>query len=66
MTITKRKVKIINTKLKNLLGESLTHLDEEFETFRKETLKVKDYLLHSTQTSEFRLITMPARETSER
>ena len=44
MTITKRKVKIINTKLKNLLGESLTHLDEEFETFKKGIFKVKDYL----------------------
>lgn len=44
MSITKRKVKIINTKLKNLLGESLTHLDEEFETFKKGICKVKDYL----------------------
>lgn len=44
MTITKRKVKMINTKLKNLLGESLTHLDEEFETFKKGIFKVKDYL----------------------
>jgi len=42
--ITKRKIKVINTKMKNLLGESLTHLDEEFESFRKGILKVKDYL----------------------
>ncbi len=28
----------------NLLGESLTHLDKEFESFKKGILKVKDYL----------------------
>lgn len=44
MAITKRKVKIINTKLKNLLGESLAHLDEEFETLKKGIYKVRDYL----------------------
>ncbi|MBR1504459.1 MAG: transposase, partial [Prevotella sp.] len=42
--ITKRKVKVLKTKMKNLLGESLTHLDEEFESFKKGILKVKDYL----------------------
>ena len=42
--ITKRKVKVLKTKMKNLLGESLTHLDEEFEKFKKGILKVKDYL----------------------
>ena len=30
--------------MKNLLGESLTHLDDEFESFKKGILKVKDYL----------------------
>ena len=30
--------------MKNLFGESLTHLDEEFEKFKKGILKVKDYL----------------------
>ena len=43
--ITQRKIKVLNTKIKNLLGESLTHLDEEFESFKKGVLKVKDYLL---------------------
>ena len=43
-SITKRKIKVLNTKMKNLLGESLTHLDDEFESFRKGILKVKDYL----------------------
>ena len=42
--ITKRKIKVLNTKMKNLLGESLTHLDDEFESFKKGILKVKDYL----------------------
>ena len=42
--ITQRKIKVLKTKMKNLLGESLTHLDEEFESFRKGILKVKDYL----------------------
>ena len=42
--ITKRKIKVLNTKMKNLLGESLTHLDEEFESFKKGILKVKDDL----------------------
>ena len=42
--ITKRKIKMLQTKIKNLLGESLTHLDEEFESFKKGILKVKDYL----------------------
>ncbi|UKK79389.1 transposase [Segatella baroniae B14] len=42
--ITKRKIKILKTKMKNLLGESLTHLDEEFESFKKGILKVKNYL----------------------
>ena len=41
---TKRKIKVLNTKMKNLLGESLTHLDEEFESFKKGILKVKDFL----------------------
>ena len=30
--------------MKNLLGESLSHLDDEFERFKKGILKVKDYL----------------------
>ena len=30
--------------MKNLLGESLTHLDDEFERFKRGILKVKDYL----------------------
>lgn len=42
--ITKRKIKVLKTKMKNLLGESLTHLDEEFESFKKGILKVKNYL----------------------
>ena len=42
--ITARKIKVLKTKMKNLLGESLTHLDEEFESFKKGILKVKDYL----------------------
>ena len=42
--ITARKVKIIKKKMTNLLGESLTHLDDEFESLRKGILKVKDYL----------------------
>lgn len=43
-TITQRKIKILKTKMKNLLGESLSHLDDEFERFKKGILKVKDYL----------------------
>ena len=31
--------------MKNLLGESLTQLDNEFEKFKRGILKVKDYLL---------------------
>jgi len=42
--ITPRKIKVLKTKMKKLLGESLTHLDKEFETFRKGIIKVKDYL----------------------
>ena len=42
--ITSRKIKVLKTRMKNLLGESLTHLDEEFESFRKGILKVEDYL----------------------
>lgn len=42
--ITQRKIKILNTKMEKLLGESLTHLDGEFESFKKGVLKVKDYL----------------------
>ena len=42
--ITIRKIKVLKTRMKNLLGESLTHLDEEFESFKKGILKVKDYL----------------------
>ena len=42
--ITLRKIKVLKTKMKKLLGESLTHLDEEFESFKKGILKVKDYL----------------------
>lgn len=43
-TITQRKIKVLKTKMKKLLGESLSHLDEEFERFKKGILKVKDYL----------------------
>ena len=43
-SITQRKIKVLNTKMKNLLGESLTHLDEEFESFKKGIRKVEDYL----------------------
>ena len=43
-SITARKIKILKTKMQKLLGESLTHLDEEFESFKKGILKVKDYL----------------------
>ena len=42
--ITSRKIKMLKTKMKNLLGESLTHLDEEFDKFKRGILKVKDYL----------------------
>ena len=42
--ITPRKIKILKTKMRNLLGESLTHLDDEFERFKRGILKVKDYL----------------------
>ena len=34
-TITQRKIKVLKTKMKNLLGESLSHLDDEFERFKK-------------------------------
>lgn len=42
--ITKRKVLLIKNKMTRLLNESLSHLDEEFETFRKGIIKVKDHL----------------------
>ena len=42
--ITPRKIKILKTRMKNLLGESLTHLDDEFERFKRGILKVRDYL----------------------
>ena len=42
--ITKRKIKTLKTRMKKLLGESLTHLSEEFENFRKGILKVENYL----------------------
>ena len=35
---------VLKTKMNNLLGESLTHLDEEFKSSKKGILKVKDYL----------------------
>lgn len=37
-------MKIIKTKIKKLLGESLTHLDDEFEKLKKGILKVQEYL----------------------
>ena len=40
--ITSRKIKVLKTKMKNLLGESLTHLDNEFEKFKRGILKVKE------------------------
>jgi transposase len=43
-SITSRKIKVLETKMKNLLGESLTHLSEEFESFKKGIFKVRDYL----------------------
>ena len=43
-SITARKIKILKTKMQKLLGESLTHLDDEFESFKKGILKVYDYL----------------------
>ena len=42
--ITKRKIKTLKTKMKKLLGESLTHLNKEFESYRKGILKVENYL----------------------
>lgn len=42
--ITQRKIKILKNKMEKLLCESLTHLYDEFETFKKGILKVKDYL----------------------
>ena len=42
--ITKRKTKLLKSKMQKLLGENLTHLDGEFECFKKGILKVKDYL----------------------
>ena len=42
--ITKRKIKTLKTRMKKLLGESLTHLSEEFESFRKGILKVENHL----------------------
>ena len=44
--ITSRKIKVLKTKMKKLLGESLTHLDKEFESFKKGILKVKDFLFN--------------------
>ena len=41
-SITPKKTKLL--KMKKLLGETLTHLDEEFESFKKGILKVEDYL----------------------
>ena len=38
--ITSRKIKVLKTKMKNLMGESLTHLDNEFEKFKRGILKV--------------------------
>ena len=40
--ITKRKIKTLKTKMKKLLGESLTHLNKEFESYRKGILKVEN------------------------
>lgn len=42
--ISQRKVLLIVNKMSRLLNESLSHLDEEFETFRKGIVKVKDHL----------------------
>ena len=42
--ITSRKIKVLKTKIKNLLGESLTHLDNEFEKFKRGIIQVKNYL----------------------
>ncbi len=42
--ITSRKIKVLKTKMKNLLGESLTHLDNEFEKFKRVSLKSKTTL----------------------
>jgi transposase len=43
-SVTTRKIKILHTKMDKLLNESLNHLDEEFEKFRRGIRKVKDYL----------------------
>lgn len=43
-TVTERKTKILHAKTNSLLAESLTHLDGEFETFKRGIHKVKDYL----------------------
>ena len=42
--ITERMVTDIKNKMSQLLNESLTHLDDEFERFKRGILKVKDYL----------------------
>ena len=42
--ITSGKIKVLKTKMKNLLGESVKYLDNGFEKFKKGILKVKDYL----------------------
>ena len=43
-SITERRLKTLKAKMTKLLGESLTHLDNEFESFKKGILKVEDYL----------------------
>ena len=45
--------------MKNLLGESLTHLDNEFEKFKRGILKVQDYLLPFYPIRTFLTTTMP-------
>ena len=54
MVITKRKVKVIKTNLKKLLGESLSHLGYEFETLKNGIFNVKGYLF--TFLSGFRVL----------
>ena len=43
---------MLKTKMKNLLGESLPHFDEEFERFKKGILKVKQKVSRCFRTDE--------------
>lgn len=58
--ITQRKTKILRAKMRKLLGESLTHLDDEFENFKKCIFRVKDNLFTSCPIHLFFMTTMQA------